>query len=187
MEVGSVEQRLEHLVGHIAVAKEVLGSVVGHGGLGVLLQGDFGGEVGSREDSTVQTGLVLNDVGEEVDTLGSHVQTLEAGDGSSLGVDMALELLAHTSQELMGQVEDDDVGALHGLEQIRLGNEVVGQLDLWQVSHVFVLRVEDVGEVLAVDLFLSDPDADFVFKEFGVGGSVFGDDFGDGGSPELVR
>lgn len=187
VEVGSVEQRLEHVVGHIALAKEVLGSVVGHGGLGVLFQSNLGGEVGARENTTVQTGEVLNHVRQQVDALGGHVQTLEAGDGSSLGVDVALELLADTSEELMGQVEHNDVGALDGLDEIRLGNQVVRKFDFGEVSHVFVLGVEDVGQVLAVDLLFSHPDLDLGVKELRVSSAVFGDDFGDGGSPGLVR
>lgn len=187
VEVGSVEQSLENLVGHIALAKEVLGSVVSHGGLGVLLQSNLGGEVGSRENSTVQTGEVLDDVRKKVDSLRGHVQTLEAGDCSSLGVDVALELLADTGQELMGQVEDDDVGALDGLEKVWLGDQVVRKFDFGQVSHVFVLGVENVGQVLAVDLFFSDPDLDLIVEELGVSSAVFGDDFSNSSSPELVN
>lgn len=73
MEVGSVEQSLEHIVGHITLAKEVLGSVVSNGSLGVLLQSDLGGEVSPGQNTAVETGLVLDNVGEQVNTLGGDI------------------------------------------------------------------------------------------------------------------
>lgn len=98
---------------------------------------------------------------------------------------MALELLADTSQELMGQVEDNDVGTLDGLEQIRLGDQVVRKFDFREVSHVLVLSVENVGQVLAVDLLFSNPDSNLGLKELGVSSAVLGDNLGDGGSPDV--
>lgn len=96
---------------------------------------------------------------------------------------MALQLGDDSWEELVGDVEDDDVCALDGVEQVWISHQILWQLDVWQVLDVLVLCVDDVGEVLAANGLLEDPHVDSCGKEILVDGRVLGDDLGDGGAP----
>lgn len=166
------------------------GGVVGDGRLGPLLASNLVGDVGTGESTTVDTQLVTNTLGEEVGTFLVDVDTLDAGDGTGVGGDLALDGLARADDELMGQVEDQDGAVLDGIDQIRVGDEVGGQLDAGQVLDVLVLRVDDLGQVLGtlaiVDFLLKDPHLHGGLEDGGVGCGIFSHDFGNSTSPVLV-
>lgn len=83
----------------------------------------------------------------------------------------------------MGQVEHQQVGVLGHLDNIRLGPQVLGELDTRKIAHVLVVGVDDLGQVAAVDLLLKHPHVHIVLEQVRSGGSVFSKDFGDGGAP----
>lgn len=53
----------------------------------------------------------------------------------------------------MRQHKDEGVGALDGLGQVRLGNDIVAEGDPGQVFHVLVLLVNDLGQLASLKLF----------------------------------
>ena len=66
------------------------------------------------------------------------------------------DLRARAREELVRHHEDEHRRVLHRGRHVRVGDHVLGELDARQVLDVLVLRVDDVGEVLAVDLLALD-------------------------------
>jgi hypothetical protein len=96
---------------------------------------------------------------------------------------MALQLLQDPRQELVWQVEHNQVGAFDGLDDVRHRDQVFGQFDTGQVLDVFVSGVDDLGQVGAVDFLFKNPHVDEMGEQVWSGGSVLGDNLGDGGTP----
>lgn len=63
---------------------------------------------------------------------------------------MTLELVADIVDELMGQVEDENGRVLDGVVDGGVGDEVVGEGDAGEVFDVFVVVVDDAGELLGL-------------------------------------
>ena len=167
------------------------GRIVGDGGLGPLLARHLVGDVGTGQGTAVDAELVPDPLREQVGTLLVDVDTLDARDGAGIGGDLALDGLAGADDELVRQVEDQDGAVLDGVDQIRVGHEVGGQLDAGQVLDVLMLGVDNLGQVLGalaiVDLFLEHPHLDRGLEQRGVAGGIFSHDLSNGTSPVLCR
>lgn len=57
----------------------------------------------------------------------------------------------------MGHTEDDEGSVLDDVLQVGHGDQVSGQGDVGEVSRVLVRSVDDVGQLLAVDLWDVNP------------------------------
>ncbi|KAI7451852.1 Glycerol-3-phosphate dehydrogenase [Hortaea werneckii] len=158
--------------------------VVGYRCLRPLLQGHLGGDVGSAQRAALAAGL-------------GHIDTLHAANAAGEGHDVAPEGIAGLGDELVGQVEDEDGGALDGVEQVRVGDDVVGQGDVGQVLDVLMEGVDEGGELLGLAgelvagvvvlaglgdlvLLLEHPHLHLLFEDIIVLLAVLGHDLGDG-------
>ena len=88
-------------------------------------------------------------------------------------------------QELVGQAEDEEVGAVAALAEVGHGPDVGREGSAGEVLDVLVLLVDDVREVAAVDLLLEDPHPDLLL-ELGALGRVSADVDGHRGG-EVAR
>jgi hypothetical protein len=61
---------------------------------------------------------------------------------------MTLHLLGRLANELMGQVEDQDGRAFNCLLDRGVGDNILGQSDTRQVFEIFVVLVDQFGELL---------------------------------------
>jgi len=52
----------------------------------------------------------------------------------------------------VGDDKDEGVGALDGLGEVGLGDDVVAQVDAREVLDVLVLLVDDLGQLAALEL-----------------------------------
>lgn len=78
------------------------GWVIGDGGFGKLLLGDFVGDVGSREGAAVDAEFVADGFREEGDVFAGDVDAFDAGDAAGVGKDVAFHLVAKAADELVG-------------------------------------------------------------------------------------
>lgn len=169
--------------------------VVGDGGLGPLLGGDFGGNVGAGEGTAVDAEAVTDPFREKGDAVVGDVDALDAGDAASKGQDVTVELLADIADKLVGKIEDEDGGILDGVLQGGVRDDVVGELDTGQVFCVLVVFVDDGGQLLGLlaeggivvrgcrvesDILLVHPHVHIFFEQVGEGLCVFGNDLGNG-------
>ncbi|KAH3668430.1 hypothetical protein OGAPHI_002184 [Ogataea philodendri] len=60
-------------------------------------------------------------------------------------------------EELVGNVEDDDICIRTGIHNIRNGNDVLWELNSWEVLHIFMLSVNDLGQFATLHLFFENP------------------------------
>lgn len=151
-------------------------------GLAELLLCDFACNVGSAKDGQANSEGILDHVCDESESILIDVNTLDQGDGLGVGADIALELLADACDELVRNNKDKHSGITAGLEQIRAGDNVLRQLDSWEIFDVLMLGVDDLGQVASVDLLLKDPHLDLVVilvEEL----DVASNDLGDSGTP----
>lgn len=82
----------------------------------------------------------------------------------------------------MGHDKDEDRCALDGLEDLWYGDNVLGQLNVWQVANVLVCAVDDLGQLAAVDRLLVHPHVDRLLKQAAVL-RVLAHDARDGAAP----
>lgn len=66
-------------------------------------------------------------------------------DGMSLGTEW-------TCAHLVGDDKDEGVGAVDGLEEVGLGDDVVAEVDTGEVLDVLVLLVDDLGQLAPLEL-----------------------------------
>lgn len=177
--------------------------VIGNCGLGVELLCNLGGDIGSRQGTAVDAQLLANALREQADALLVDMHPLYAGYSTGVGKDMAFEALADPVDKLMGQIEDQYGGILDRVDQGRVGAQVVGQSDVWQVLDVLVQLVDDLRQVLLalaqrrglavvprrlgdLDLLLVHPHIHLLLEQIWVSGRVFGDHLRDRGAPRAI-
>lgn len=149
--------------------------------LGKRVLRDLVGDVGAREGGALDPEPLADDLAEDVDLAVLDVDALDERDAVRALGDLALELLARLGDELLrvrgralasaggvparsrvrppdaathlvGDDKDEGVGALDGLCQVRLGDDVVPQVDPGEVLDVLVLVVDHLGELAALEL-----------------------------------
>ena len=179
-----------------------VGGIVGNGGLGPLFARNLVRNVGTRESTTVDSKGVANGLGEQMRTLLVHINTLDAGDTTGEGQDLALDLLAGLDDELVRQVEHQDGAILDGIDDVGVCDQVGWQVDTRKVLDVLMGLVDDLcqglralaerrGRVVVtrvlgdLNLFLEHPHLDLLLEERRVAGSIFSDDLGDSASPGI--
>lgn len=114
------------------------------------------------------------------------LDALDGADGTCSRENSAwdtLELGNHSVEELVGSDKDDESCVLNYILETGGGNEVLGEVDIWEVSLVAVGLVDDLGELLAVDLLLADPHANFGVEVVIAAPGVLSSDLGQGSSP----
>lgn len=155
---------------------------VSDGGLAELLLGNLVGNVGTAENTGGDSEGFLDHVGDETETIGVDVDTLDQGDSLAVGGNPALELLANACDKLMGDNKDKHGGISASLQKVGAGNNVRRQLDAGKVFDVLMLGVNDLGQVLTVDFLLKDPHLDLVVKVVELA-HIASDNLGDGRTP----
>ena len=95
----------------------------------------------------------------------------------------------------MRKIEDEDRGAFDGVLDRRVGDEVLRESNVRKVFDVFVVGVDDVGQLLGRitlggivmgrgfgngDLFFVHPHLDLLFEDVGMLFRILCDDFGYG-------
>jgi hypothetical protein len=108
---------------------EVSRRVVGDGGLGELFGRDLIGDIGAAESSAVDAQPLANVVAEQRDPVRAHINTLDAGNGTCVGKDYAVELLADVTHELVRHVEDEDCGIANGGFEVGSRDHVGREVD----------------------------------------------------------
>lgn len=184
VEVRTVEQGVENSLVHVLALDVVSWQAVSHSGFTVLLLRNFKGKVGTRQGAAVDAQFPRDVLAQGEALLLGDVEALQARDGSGIGLDVALELVANVFEELVGHVEDNNVGVLGGVHNRGHGDEVLGQLDRGQVLDVLMLLVDDLGQVLAIDLFLMHPHANGGLENVRQLSGVFGHDLCHSSAPK---
>ena len=177
--------------------------IVGDRRLGELLLRDFVGDVSSGQGTAVDAQFRADHLREERDGARRNVHALDARDAAGVGQDVALHLGAEVRDELVRQVEDEDGGVAHGVDEGRVGDEVGGQGNGGQILDVFVERVDEGGELLGLgaelrrgivmlgvfgeaDGLFENPHLDGGLEEVAMLRRVFSDDLGDGRAPSRL-
>jgi hypothetical protein len=153
-------------------------------GLAEVSGGDLVGHVGAHQDAAVDVQALTDEVGHQHDSVLVEVNALDEGHGHGAFLEaLLLDGDQHAAQELVRHAEDEDVGAAHGVLEVRHGDDVLRQLVAGQVLDVLVLGVDDLRELLAVHLLLEDPHVDVALERLGQVLGVLADDAGDGRAP----
>lgn len=160
-----------------------------------LLGRNFVGNVGTAQCADVNVKVLANPFAEQADSVLGDIDTLDAANATSKGENVTFQLVANIVNELMGKVEDEDAGVFDGVGEGGVGDEVVGESDAWEIFDVFVVRVDNVCELLGLvanggvvvfgvfgqdDVFFEHPHLHLLFEEILVLPCVFGDDLGNG-------
>ena len=126
--------------------------VVGDASLGPLLKSDLVGDVGTGKGTTVDTEDSTDGLGEKVNTGSVDVDTFDARDTAGVRNDLAFDLLAGLDDELMGEVENEKGAVLDRILQGRVGVQVDGQLDSWEVLDILMDSVNHLSQFLRASI-----------------------------------
>lgn len=80
-------------------------------------------------------------------------------------------------------VKHNDISSLDGLDDIRFRHQIARQRDSLEIFDIFMLFVDDIGQVSVVDDFVVHPHVDGRLEKMREGGRVFGNDLGDSCAP----
>lgn len=78
----------------------------------------------------------------------TDIDTLDARDTTSVGQDLALDLLTSLHNELVRKVENKESAVLDSVDQIRVCVQVRREFDAREVLDVLVGSVDDIRQVL---------------------------------------
>merc|ERR1719278_2319928 len=86
-----------------------------------------------------------------------YCKALDQGQALSRGFQLALQGSAGPPNELVGQDKDEEVCVLCSDRDVRESDDVLRKSAARKIFHIFVLRVDDLGQLATVHLLFKHP------------------------------
>lgn len=112
----------------------------------------------------------------------AHSIYLNEGNADGVLLDHFLQWLANSRHKGVRQDKDENVGVTSGVEQVRVGDDVLWQLVSRKVLDVLMLAVDDLTQLFAIHHLLVDVHANLV-RKVRVFSRIRANDFGDSRAP----